>query len=104
MVSESPLIDRAFVDILNHRLECILRGEFDRGQPPDKAPAFKSEARCKPGKRPPPLGGPTKRTLQIINCWKADQAFASLVLSPALGQMVASLAGWAGARVANDQV
>jgi hypothetical protein len=104
-----PLLLRdgpSFCALLNQRLERVLRGEFDvPGGEPDKAPPFKAEARCKPGKAPPPLGGPSKRTLQVINVWKADRAFRRLVLSPNLGRLVASLAGWkAGARVANDQV
>lgn len=100
------LIDRAFCDKLNVRLEAVLRGQYDvPGGTPDKAPPFKVEQRSKPGKQPPPLGGPSKRTLQVINCWKADTAFARLVRSPTLGKIVADLAGWpAGARVANDQV
>lgn len=99
------LVDAGFCAHLNARLERVLRGEFDTGSPPDKAPPFKAETRVKPGKVPPPLGGPSKRTLQIINTWKADAAFARLVRSPALGRIVAELAGWpAGARVANDQV
>ena len=84
----------------------MLRGDFDiEGGKPDKAPKFKAETRCKAGKKPPPLGGPSKRTLQVINVWKADEAFAALVRSPELGRAVAELGGWkAGARVANDQV
>lgn len=50
------------------------------------------------------LGGPSKRTLQVINIWKSDEAFKSLVHSKRLGKLVAKLAGWPGARVANDQV
>ena len=99
------LITPEFCEILNARLERVLRGEHDTGTPPDKAPTFKAEARAKPGKAPPPIGGPSKRTLQIINIWKADAAFASLVRSPTLGKIVAEVAGWpSGARVANDQV
>lgn len=100
------LREPAFASTLNERLERMLRGEFDvPGGAPDKSPPFKAETRCKPGKAPPPLGGPSKRTLQVINCWKADAAFRRLVLSPNLGRIVATLAGWqSGARVANDQV
>ena len=89
---------------LGQRLERVLRGEFDTGQPPDKRPKFRAEERVKPGKRPPALGGPSKRTLQVINIWKADRLFASVVRSPALARLVAQLGGWRGARVANDQV
>ena len=102
------LISRSFASLLNGRLERILRGEYETGVPPDKAPRLLAAERGapKPGKPAPlPLGGPSKRTLQIINVWKSDGAFAALVTSPTLGRMVAQLAGWpAGARVANDQV
>ncbi len=100
------LIDADTCAALNIRLELVLRGECDgKFGRADKAPKFCAERRCKPGKTPPPLGGPSKQTLQVINVWKADTAFASIVLSPTLGQLVARLGGWAaGARIANDQV
>lgn len=104
-VTMEHLISAEFCSKLNARLELVLRGEFDiEGGKPDKAPAFKVEQRSKPGKKPPPLGGPSKQTLQLINVWKADSEFRRLVRSPALGKAVAELGGWSGARVANDQV
>jgi ectoine hydroxylase-related dioxygenase (phytanoyl-CoA dioxygenase family) len=103
VVLRTPLISRAYCELLNARLEKLLRGEYDAGGAPDKAPKFRAEARTKPGKTPPPLGGPSSRTLQVINCWKADTAFAALVRSPTLGRAVAEVMGWRGARVANDQ-
>jgi ectoine hydroxylase-related dioxygenase (phytanoyl-CoA dioxygenase family) len=100
------LLGAATCAALNAQLELVLRGECDGAFGcADKAPKFSAERRCKPGKKPPPLGGPSKQTLQVINIWKADATFASVVLSPTLGQLVAQLGGWAaGARVANDQV
>ena len=100
------LVDAAYCALLNEQLEAVLRGTYDvPGGRPDKVPPFKNELRSKPGKTPPPLGGPSKRTLQVINIWKADTAFSQLVRSPTLGRLVAELAGWpSGARVANDQV
>ena len=104
-VALGALIDRDYCARLNARLERVLRGEFDTGTAPDKTPPFRAEVRSKPGKAPPALGGPSKRTLQVVNVWKADRAFAALVRSPRLGELVARLAGWpSGARVANDQV
>ena len=38
------------------------------GAPLDKAPKFNHDLRSKAGKTPPPLGGPSKRTLQVIPC------------------------------------
>lgn len=89
---------------LNTRLERVLRGDFDTGSPPDKRPKFNPETRVKKGKKPQALGGPSRRTLQVINIWKADTTFASVVRSPTLARFVAQLGGWKGARVANDQV
>jgi ectoine hydroxylase-related dioxygenase (phytanoyl-CoA dioxygenase family) len=98
------LIGAATCNVLQQRLEAVLRGNGDLGLP-DKAPTFRAEPRCKKGKVPPALGGPSKRTLQLINCWKADSEFRALVHSRRLGEVVATLAGWsAGARVANDQI
>ena len=83
------------------RLERVLRGEYDTGVPPDKRP--------KVPKGPGALGFSGERrgarTVQMINVWKADSAFAALARSPTLGRLVAQTAGWAsGARLAQDQV
>jgi phytanoyl-CoA hydroxylase len=100
------LVEEAYCQLLKDQLEAVLRGQYDiPGGAPDKTPPFNKDARSKPGKTPLPLGGPSKRTLQVINIWKASAAFSRLVLSPTLGELVAKLAGWpVGARVANDQV
>lgn len=103
-VKLEALIPHATVDRLNTRLERVLRGEFDTGHPPDKRPKFKVDDRVKPGKTRPALGGPSKRTLQVINIWKCDAAFCEVVRSASLAKFVAMLGGWKGARVANDQV
>ena len=91
------LISREFADDLNMRLEDVLCGRYDNdngNRAPDKHPKVA-------GGR---LASVSKRTLQIVNIWKADRVFASLVRSRRLGQLVALLGGWTGARVANDQV
>jgi len=94
------LISDEVVELLRHRLERVLRGEYDTGLPPDKAPKKPKSAAT--------LGfsGNTQnvRTLQIINIWKADSAFRDVALSPSLGKRVAELAGWEGARLGQDQV
>eukprot|EP01063_Lacrimia_lanifica_P041269 TRINITY_DN9590_c0_g1_i1.p1 TRINITY_DN9590_c0_g1~~TRINITY_DN9590_c0_g1_i1.p1 ORF type:complete len:312 (+),score=95.14 TRINITY_DN9590_c0_g1_i1:120-1055(+) len=91
------------VDVLNARLERVLRGEYDTGAPPDKTPKLLK------GERRGPLGfsGNTQnvKVLQLINVHHGDKAFREVVTSPALGAAVAKLAGWeSGARVAQDQV
>ena len=100
------LIPPEVASTLCERLDTVLRsGAGDIGEP-DKAPPCRVEGRSKPGKRRLPVAEvPSRRTLQVINIWKADSIFRSVVLSPLLGQLVADLAGWeSGARVVNDQV
>lgn len=103
------------VDALNNRLEKVLRGEFDRQQKPDKAPRLLKSTYStdtkerKPGSAKGPLGFSGNlsnvRVLQIINIHKADLLFRKLVTNPALGKVVADLAGWEnGARLAQDQI
>jgi hypothetical protein len=101
----SSVVAPEYCDRLCARLERVLRGEYDTGVAPDKAPK-----RVKPG-NDRLLGWSgnrnAPRTVQIINVWKADRTFADLVLSPTLGSIVAALGGEAfarGARVAQDQV
>eukprot|EP00501_MAST-03F_sp_TOSAG23-6_P001856 GSMAST32.ASY1.ANO1.1934.1 assembled CDS len=101
-ISIDQLVEPTFAEELNVRLERVLRGEYDTGITPDKIPK-----RIKPGNNGVLgfSGNPIKRTLQIINIWKSDSTFAKLVLSPTLGQIVATLGGWKyGARIAQDQV
>jgi len=102
------VVPLSFVNQLNERLERVLRGEYDKGNPPDKRPKLIK-------KRNKGLlgfsGNPRKRTLQIINIWKCDLAFEKLVKSEVLGNAVATLGrrmnprAWhLGARVAQDQI
>mmetsp|Transcript_47772 Transcript_47772/g.109946 ORF Transcript_47772/g.109946 Transcript_47772/m.109946 type:complete len:294 (+) Transcript_47772:99-980(+) len=84
------LVPAAQCAVLTQQLDAVLRGEYDLGRPPDKWPNGASRA-----------GG---QTLQIVNIFKADRAFAALATSAHIGQLVASLAGWRGARLVQDQV
>ena len=69
------LITPEYCSVLNERLEAVLRGGYDKeGGRPDKVPKFSHDTRSKKGKKVPPLGGPSKRTLQVINVWKGDEA------------------------------
>ena len=95
------LVPQATAAHLAERLERVLRGEYDTGVPPDKRPKVPK------GTGALGFSGERRgvRTVQMINVWKADSAFAALVRSPTLGRLVAQMAGWAsGARVAQDQV
>ena len=75
----NQVISLSSVERLNLRLERILRGEYDKATPPDKRPKL-----VKAGNKGLLgfSGHPRKRTLQIINVWKCDRLFESLVMSP----------------------
>eukprot|EP00928_Gymnodinium_smaydae_P007220 TRINITY_DN12601_c0_g1_i3.p1 TRINITY_DN12601_c0_g1~~TRINITY_DN12601_c0_g1_i3.p1 ORF type:complete len:430 (+),score=95.65 TRINITY_DN12601_c0_g1_i3:43-1332(+) len=112
------LLSKTFVDELNGALDRVMNGDFESGVAPDKldaaqaASALRAPAPAPAATAATPAararGGAleaTARVVHLINIWHADSAFARLVLSPALGTTVASLAGWrTGARVAQDQV
>ena len=73
------VVSPSSVDRLNRRLEKILRGKYDKGTSPDKRPKLiKTKNKGLLGFS----GHPRKRTLQIINVWKCDRLFESLVKSP----------------------
>jgi hypothetical protein len=77
------LITPELCAVLNDRLEAVLRGGYDKdGGRPDKVPKFSHDTRTKKGKKVAPLGGPSKRTLQIINIWKGDEVCAYLLFRP----------------------
>lgn len=105
------------VEALNDRLEDILRGNYDRGNKPDKTPRLLKNP--KPGtseqvatKKKKFSVGPigfsgnlqNVKVLQVINVHKADSIFRKLETSHELGSLVAQLAGWDGVRLAQDQV
>jgi phytanoyl-CoA hydroxylase len=94
----------SLVDAMTERLEQVLRGQYDRGTHPDKTPKLIQGARHQG-----PLGFTGNlqnvKVLQIINIHKCDKLFRTICTDPALGQQVATLAGWKnGARLAQDQV
>jgi hypothetical protein len=103
-------IDPTLVSTLQSRLDEVLRGEYNRNIPPDKVPnlthADGGTVLTSPlGKYDGSLSSNTTRVLQIVNIHKCDHDFRHLATSPAIGRMVAELAGWKyGARLAQDQV
>jgi ectoine hydroxylase-related dioxygenase (phytanoyl-CoA dioxygenase family) len=125
------VLDKTSVEALNDRLEEVLRGRYDRNQPPDKTPRLIKSQRIdndlndnqgskgdddktsRKGTKKTAAFGPlgfsgnlnNVRVLQVINVHKSDRLFRALATSPRLGQLVAELAGWSqGARLAQDQV
>ena len=90
-VTVDSLIDAGLVDPLKERFERLFRGDFETGTAPD-------EVNWQEGSSDPTL------TRQICNGWKADRLIASVVLDAGLGETVARLAGWPGARIVQDNV
>lgn len=76
---------------LHDRFDRLFRGEFETGIRPDEVNW--QEAEGDPG-----------LTRQICNGWKADRLVAEVVLSAELGKAIATLAGWPGARLVQDNV
>jgi len=85
------LVGDGVVAALRERFDRLFRGDFETGVPPD-------EVNWQQG-----TGDPTL-TRQLCNGWKADRLVAAVVLDPALGEALARLAGWPGARIIQDNV
>jgi len=73
------------------RFERLFRGEFETGLYPD-------EWNWRAGR------DPADRTRQICNGWKSDRTIARIVLKEEIGRLCATLAGWPGARMGQDNV
>jgi ectoine hydroxylase-related dioxygenase (phytanoyl-CoA dioxygenase family) len=73
------------------RYEDLFDGRFETGLYPD-------EWNWKPGRDAPDL------TRQICNAWKSDRCIAATVLRPDIGRACATLGGWPGARLSQDNV
>jgi len=85
------LVDDQRLDAAAARFGKLFQGEFETGVSPD-------EVNWLEGRDDPSL------SRQICNGWKADRAVASVVLDGSLGRACATLAGWAGARLLQDNV
>jgi ectoine hydroxylase-related dioxygenase (phytanoyl-CoA dioxygenase family) len=79
------------IEAARARFAPLFRGEFETGLMPD-------EWNWREGRDAPDL------TRQICNAWKSDRTIASIVLSAAIGEAVADLRGWPGARINQDNV
>lgn len=85
------IVDDETVDELRERYDRLFQGEFETGVRPD-------EVNWQEGESDPSL------TRQICNAWRADRTVARVVLREDIGRMIATLAGWSGARVMIDNV
>ncbi len=84
-------LDPETVIDLRARFEPLFRGEFETGLYPDEWNWV--EGRDSPD-----------RTRQICNAWKSDRTVAACVLNAEVGRICATLAGWPGARIGQDNV
>lgn len=83
------MIEPDLVERLKGRFEPLFRGEFDTGIYPD-------EWYWREGMSLPDV------TRHMGNSWKSDRTIGSVVLSPAIGRLAATLAGWDGVRIGTD--
>lgn len=85
------LIGQQMVGQLRERFDAIFNGDFATGIAPD-------EVNWQFGTGDPSL------TRQICNGWKADPVIADAVHDPRIGEALARLGGWSGARLIQDNV
>lgn len=85
------LIDPERVARARDRFEPLFAGDFPTGVMPD-------EWNWRSGRD---ADGVTR---QICNGWRADPAIAAIVLAEEVGEVVARIAGWRGARLLQDNV
>src|SRR5256885_4627519 len=88
-VLEEGFIDADPVALLRERFEPLFAGRYETGIRPD-------EVNWVPGR------DPDDRTRQICNGWKADPCIAAQALSERTGRLAASLMGWDGVRLVED--
>ncbi len=79
------------VEAARARFAPLFGGAFETGVMPD-------EWNWRQGRDAPDL------TRQICNGWKADRTVARIVLDEGIGEATATLRGWPGARIAQDNV
>jgi Phytanoyl-CoA dioxygenase (PhyH) len=85
------LLTAADIAAARRRFEPLFRGEFETGLYPD-------EWNWQEGRDPP------DRSRQICNGWKSDRELARILLSTRIGELCATLRGWPGARIGQDNV
>lgn len=84
------IIDPDTVQHLRQEMHRSFEGDYDSGLMPD-------EVNWRPGNDP-------HVTRQICNVWKSNRTLASIILSEATGKATATLNGWPGARIAQDNL
>ena len=82
-------LDEETLARLRDRFEPLFAGEWETGIKPDEVNWLRGR-------------DPEDRTRQICNGWKADRTIAAQVLSERSGRLAASLTGWEGVRIGQD--
>ncbi|WP_316195216.1 MULTISPECIES: phytanoyl-CoA dioxygenase family protein [unclassified Bradyrhizobium] len=79
------------VELIKGRYEKLFRGEFETSLVPDELNWLQGR-------------DAEDRTRQICNGWKSDRYIADVVLRPEIGRACATLGGWPGARLSQDNL
>ena len=91
VILEEGVVSPRARELLLDRYVRLFEGDYETGIRPD-------EVNWVPGR------DPEDRTRQLCNAWKADTVVAAQVLSERIGRFAASLAGWSGVRLVQDNV
>jgi ectoine hydroxylase-related dioxygenase (phytanoyl-CoA dioxygenase family) len=86
------IIGPAFADTLRPRYSPICAGKFENGTTPDHFPTKLEE------------GDHAPETRWMANPWRADYALANFAFHPGIGKLIATLAGWLGARLLQNNI
>lgn len=85
------IIDDEAIKLLRERYDLLFAGVFESGLEPD-------EVNWRQGRDRPDA------TRQICNAWKGDRYIANVVLHSEIGRACATLGGWPGARINQDNL
>ncbi len=86
----STLLNPTLLTPLHRAFDALFTGDFETGIRPD-------EVNWQTGSDP-------SLTRQICNGWKSNHTIARVVLNASLGKMLATLAGWPGCRIMQDNL
>ncbi len=85
------IIDEDTVSLLRERYDLLFAGVFESGLDPDEVNWRQGRDR-------------SDVTRQICNAWKGDRYVAEVILHSEIGRACATLAGWPGARINQDNL
>ena len=85
------IIDQETVEMLRERMDLLFQGHYESGLMPDEVNYNAKQ-------------GDQMATRQLCNAWKSDPYVASVLLAPEVGEAIAKISGWPGARIAQDNI